>query len=221
MATIGHPEPLRHSPALPGDRPPAALRGEGLDAARVPAHRLRARLGKRVPRPGGLELTRRMPDAPRIGPRDRVAEPAGGLGATARITLARGPAAYTAADRDPAAVTALSAPTAPGRTGVRGVRADAARTGLSDGTATVVRGEAMPSTHPEPAERRVAAEARRLLADPSGRSAPHEPRPHPGDPAPALAGRTGADLAGAPRASAPGRSPRPGGPDRSPPGASP
>ncbi|WP_112470941.1 class I SAM-dependent methyltransferase [Streptomyces triticisoli] len=188
MATIGHHHPLHPSPSVPG---------EGLDAARMPGHWLLARLGKRILRPGGTALTGWMLDALHIGPDDRVVELAGGLGATARMTLARGPAGYIAVDRDPAAVAALSALTAPGRTGVRAVRADAAHTGLPDGTATVVYGEAMLSMQPEPAKRRIAAEAHRLLAGPSGRYALHELCLLPDGLDPALAERVGADLADA------------------------
>jgi SAM-dependent methyltransferase len=188
MATIGHPQPFRSSAPLPGD---------GLDPARMPGHWLLARLGKRVLRPGGAALTRWMLDTLRIGPEDRVVELAGGLGATARLTLARGPADYTAVDRDPAAVAALSALTAPGRTDVRAVRADAAHTGLPGGTATVVYGEALLSMRPDSAKRRIVAEAHRLLADSFGRYALHELCLLPDDLDPALAERIAADLSDA------------------------
>ncbi|WP_369226508.1 hypothetical protein AB5J52_37995 [Streptomyces sp. R39] len=59
----------------------SSLPGAGLDAVRMPGHWLPARLGKRVLRPGGAELTRWMPDAPGVDPQDRVVEPAAGLGA--------------------------------------------------------------------------------------------------------------------------------------------
>ncbi|MEU9244245.1 class I SAM-dependent methyltransferase [Streptomyces sp. NPDC048385] len=171
--------------------------GAGLDAARMPGHWLLARLGKRVLRPGGVELTRWMLDALGVDPQDRVVELAAGLGATARLTLTRRPAAYTAVDRDAAAVAALSALTAPGPTEVRAVRADATDTGLPDGDATVVYGEAMLTMQPEPAKRRVVREARRLLDDPTGRYAIHEMCLLPDGLDPALADRITADLRGA------------------------
>lgn len=170
------------------------LPGDGLDAARMPGHWLLARLGKRVLRPGGAELTRWMLDALDVGPEDRVVELAAGLGATARLTLARRPADYTAVDRDPSAVAALSALTAPGPTRVRAVRSDAADTGLPDGGATVVYGEAMLTMQPEPAKRRIAREARRLLDDSAGRYAVHELCLLPDDLDPALAERITHDL---------------------------
>ncbi|MEU5591322.1 class I SAM-dependent methyltransferase [Streptomyces sp. NPDC020298] len=148
--------------------------GDGLDAARMPGHWLLARLGKRVLRPGGLELTRWMLDTLDIRGDDRVVELAAGLGATARLTLERVPAAYTAVDRDPAAVARLGVLTAPGPTEVAAVRGDAADTGLPSGSATVVYGEAMLTMQPEPAKRRIMREAHRLLAGTGGRYGIHE-----------------------------------------------
>ncbi|MFD5945010.1 class I SAM-dependent methyltransferase [Streptomyces collinus] len=148
--------------------------GHGLDAARMPGHWLLARLGKRVLRPGGVELTRWMLDNLALGPDDRVVELAAGLGATARLTLARNPGSFTAVDRDPAAVAALGALTAPGANEVVAVRADAADTGLPTGSATVVYGEAMLTMQPDPAKRRIVREARRLLTDTDSRYAIHE-----------------------------------------------
>ncbi|GGI94335.1 class I SAM-dependent methyltransferase [Streptomyces brasiliensis] len=177
--------------------------GEGLGASRVPGHWLLARLGKRVLRPGGAELTRWMLDALAVGPGDRVVELAAGLGATARLTLSRGPAAYTAVDRDPVAVAALSNLAASGTTAVLAIRADASDTGLPDGSATVVYGEAMLSMQPDPAKRRIVREAHRLLTDPSGagrtsgRYGIHELCLLSDDLDPALATRISADLAAA------------------------
>ncbi|MCX3288900.1 class I SAM-dependent methyltransferase [Streptomyces nigra] len=148
--------------------------GDGLDAARMPGHWLLARLGKRVLRPGGVELTRWMLDNLALGPDDRVVELAAGLGATARLTLARNPGSLTAVDRDPAAVAALSSLAAPGATHVRAVRSDAADTGQPAGSATVVYGEAMLTMQPDPAKRRIVREARRLLTDTDSRYAIHE-----------------------------------------------
>lgn len=184
MASADH-QALQQNISLPGD---------GLDAARMPGHWLLARLGKRVLRPGGVELTRWMLDALGVDPEDRVVELAAGLGATARLTLARRPAAYTAVDRDAAAVATLSTLTGPGPTEVRAVRSDAADTGLPDGCATVVYGEAMLTMQPDPAKRRVVREARRLLDGSTGRYAIHELCLLPDVLDPTLANRITADL---------------------------
>src|SRR5947207_2992218 len=74
--------------------------GEDLKADKMPGHWLLARLGKRVLRPGGRKLTRRMIEALNIGPSDSVIEFAPGLGETARLTLHKKPASYTAVERD-------------------------------------------------------------------------------------------------------------------------
>ncbi|MEU3950691.1 methyltransferase domain-containing protein [Streptomyces sp. NPDC029526] len=148
--------------------------GDGLDAARMPGHWLLARLGKRVLRPGGVELTRWMLDNLALGPDDRVVELAAGLGATARLTVARKPGSFTAVDRDPAAVAGLGTLTAPGAIETTAVRADAADTGLPTGSATVVYGEAMLTMQPDPAKRRIVREARRLLTNADCRYAIHE-----------------------------------------------
>src|SRR5690606_4633747 len=65
------------------------LPGDGLEARRMPGHWLLARLGKRVLRPGGIELTRTLIEALDVGPRDDVVEFAPGLGITARMALSR------------------------------------------------------------------------------------------------------------------------------------
>lgn len=142
--------------------------GAGLDAARMPGHWLLARLGKRVLRPGGVELTRWMLDRLEIGPGDHVVELAAGLGTTGLLVLARRPAGYLGVDRDPAAVAAVDALPRVGAVEVRGHRADAARTGLPAGCATVAYGEAMLTMQPEARKRRIVRETHRLLA-PSGR----------------------------------------------------
>lgn len=172
------------------------LPGEGLDAARMPGHWLLARLGKRVLRPGGVELTTWMLDALRIGRTDRLVELAPGLGATARLALARGPASYVGVDRDKNAVESLAALPAPPGTQVSRQVADAARTGLPDASATVVYGEAMLTMQPEPAKRRIIDEAHRLLA-PGGRYGIHELCLVPDDIDPALADRIKADMSAA------------------------
>jgi hypothetical protein len=58
---------------------------------KMPGHWLLARMGKRVLRPGGLELTHRLLAQLAIGSNDEVVEFAPGLGVTARLTLTRSP----------------------------------------------------------------------------------------------------------------------------------
>ena len=58
----------------------SSLPGAELSVRKMPGHWLLARLGKRVLRPGGLELTSRLLANLAIGPADAVVELAPGLG---------------------------------------------------------------------------------------------------------------------------------------------
>lgn len=145
--------------------------GGGLSVEKMPGHWLLARLGKRVLRPGGLELTRRMLDGLEIGVEDDVVEFAPGLGATARLALARGPVSYTGVERDAEAARKVREYLeGEGRECIVG---DAEETGLADGCASVVYGEAMLTMQREPQKRRIVGEAYRLLR-PGGRYGIHE-----------------------------------------------
>jgi SAM-dependent methyltransferase len=137
----------------------------------MPGHWLLARMGKRVLRPGGLELTRRLLAELAISPADDVVEFAPGLGATARMALALGPRSYTAIERDAAAAATVQQRLA--GAGTRCVLGTAEETGLPDGSASVVYGEAMLSMQMETAKARIVGEAVRLLR-PGGRYGIHE-----------------------------------------------
>lgn len=148
-----------------------SLPGAHLPAQKMPGHWLLARLGKRVLRPGGIGLTREMIAALAISSDDDVVEFAPGLGATARIVLAEGPKSYVAVDSDATAVARLAA--ALGRPGVRAVTGRAQESGLPDGVASVVYGEAMLTMQTPATKLAIAKEARRLLR-PGGRYGIHE-----------------------------------------------
>lgn len=139
-------------------------------AADVPGHWLLARLGKRVLRPGGAELSRRMIQAVEITDRD-VVELAPGLGHTARAVLSRRPRSYRAVDRDPDALAAVRRVVA--GAGGRTILADAAHTGLSDASADVVIGEAMLTMQGTVSKSAILAEVSRVLR-PGGSYAIHE-----------------------------------------------
>ena len=79
------------------------LPGDALDVDKMPGHWALARLGKRVLRPGGLEMTRQLLAVLQITESDHVIEFAPGLGLTARMALAAKPASFTAIERDDAA----------------------------------------------------------------------------------------------------------------------
>src|SRR5262245_55786882 len=121
------------------DTPP--MPGDELQAGKMPGHWLLARLGKRVLRPGGRQMTRRMIEALNVRPGDAVVEFAPGLGETARLALERKPARYTAVERDKDAAALVGRVLhGPEQRCVVGM---AESTGLPDAAATVVYGEAM------------------------------------------------------------------------------
>jgi len=145
--------------------------GEGLKTEKMQGHWVLARMGKRVLRPGGMDLTRRMLDALRIRESDEVVEFAPGMGVTARLTLALRPASYTAVERDEAAAKIVRGYLE--GDGRRCVLGSAAETGLPAASATVVYGEAMLTMQTDETKRQIVREAARLLV-PGGRYAIHE-----------------------------------------------
>jgi ubiquinone/menaquinone biosynthesis C-methylase UbiE len=139
--------------------------------AKMPGHWLLAKMGKRVLRPGGLELTRVMLDGLNIQPRDSVIEFAPGLGVTARMTLQRRPATYTAIERDENAAAKMQKILRDPQQ--RCLVGTAEQTGLPDESGTVIYGEAMLTMQGPEQKRKIVAEAFRLLK-PGGRYGIHE-----------------------------------------------
>lgn len=139
------------------------------DADSVAGHWLLARVGKKVLRPGGRELSEWLVRAAPVAGR-RVVEFAPGLGLTARLLLDEGPSSYTGVDADPEAVEVT-------RAAVGGdaamVVASAEQTGLPGSSADVVLGEAMLTMQGESAKQRIVSEAHRVL-DADGRYLVHE-----------------------------------------------
>lgn len=150
--------------------PDAALPLAERSDADLPGHWLLARLGKRVLRPGGLELTTRLLSAARLDGAD-VVELGPGLGRTAADIIAAGPRSYVGVDDTVAATENVRAIVAPVDGKV--VVADASTTGLPDASADVVVGEAMLTMQGDKAKRAIMAEAFRVLR-PGGRYAIHE-----------------------------------------------
>ena len=146
------------------------LPGADLDLSRMPGHWLLARMGKRVLRPGGLELTRKMLAALAVNKDDHVVEFAPGLGTTTRIVLGQSPASYTCVDRDPAAARAARRVLRPEDTIHQG---SASHTGLDPESATVVFGEAMLTMHTAAQKQAIVQEAHRVLRE-GGRYGIHE-----------------------------------------------
>lgn len=149
----------------------AVLPGQTLQTDKMPGHWLLARLGKRVLRPGGIELTQRMLEALHIHSGDHIVEFAPGLGLTAKLVLQRRPATYTGIERDEAAADLV-------RRYLRGRQqrclvGNAEQTGLPAESATVVYGEAMLTMQTPETKARIAREAWRILRA-GGRYGVHE-----------------------------------------------
>ena len=147
------------------------IQGKKLDTTKMPGHWLLARLGKRVLRPGGRELTRLMLNGLNIQSSDDVVEFAPGLGFTAQLTLNQKPTSYTAVERDETAASVVRQYlTGSNQTCLIG-RAE--ETGLPDATATVVYGEAMLTMQTPRTKHQIVQEASRLIK-PTGRYGIHE-----------------------------------------------
>lgn len=157
----------------------------------MPGHWLLARLGKRVLRPGGRELTDELLAALDISNRDDVVELAPGLGSTTRLVLDRNPSSYIGVDRDEASAELVSQ-------FARGldrrvVNASASDTGLPDASADVVFGEAYLTMQPAGQKAKILAELARV-ARPGARLGIHEVAFAPDDIEPDEADRIAAAL---------------------------
>ena len=162
---------------------PRLASGHDIATDRQPGHWLLASLGKRVLRPGGLELTRWMLSALDVGAKDEVVEFAPGLGLTARMALAASPRSYTAIERD--RVAAMSVRRRLKGPNCRCLEGSAESTGLPPESATVVYGEAMLSMQTPEQKARIAREAFRILRL-NGRYGIHELCLTPDDIAPEI-----------------------------------
>lgn len=149
----------------------SSLPGAGQRLEKMQGHWVLARAGKRVLRPGGLALTRRMIEALSISSEDSVVEFAPGMGVTARVVLHRKPLQYWGVERDPAAAARLEVILPRGPAQIVGAQAE--HSGLPGACASVVYGEAMLSMQTTEQKGRILSEARRLLAA-GGRYGIHE-----------------------------------------------
>lgn len=146
-------------------------RSDSVELNKAPGHWVLARMGKRVLRPGGRELTEKLVSALKIRPEDDVVEFAPGLGFTANLVLRHNPHSYAGLERDEKAAAEtrriLSGPSQRVQVG------DVMQSGLEDGCASVVYGEAMLTMQSDIQKRRIVQEAVRLLKS-GGRYGIHE-----------------------------------------------
>lgn len=137
----------------------------------MPGHWLLASMGKRVLRPGGLELSEWMVANLSINEKDDVVEFAPGLGRTAEITLKSHPRTYTGIEKsEDAATIAASVIQGPNYTVKIG---DAMATGLPDEHASKAYGEAFLTMQSSRVKAQILKEVARILK-PGGLYGMHE-----------------------------------------------
>ena len=134
-------------------------------------HWVLAKLGKKVLRPGGKELTHEMLKAMNITSDDDVIEFAPGLGYTAKLALSHQPHSYVAVELNAEAAKRVENNVQNDKMKI--VIGNASETGLPANSASKVYGEAMLTMQSKPQKQAIIAEAARLLR-PGGLYGIHE-----------------------------------------------
>ena len=124
-------------------------------------HWMLAKLGKRVLRPGGRELTEKLIAGLQITPEDDIVEFAPGLGFTANIACGYCPKSYTGVDLNEEAATIARKRIKYDKAKI--INANAAQSTLPDAYANKVYGEAMLTMQPLEQKKAIIAEAFRIL----------------------------------------------------------
>lgn len=124
-------------------------------------HWILARVGKRVLRPGGRELTNILIENLAITPEDDVVEFAPGLGFTASLVCAKKPKSYIGIDKNKAASELAKKNVKYSH--MKMIVADASETTLPDCSVTKVYGEAMLTMQPLEHKKAIVREAARIL----------------------------------------------------------
>ena len=138
---------------------------------KVQGHWILAKMGKKVLRPGGRELTRKLIEELKISHKDDVVEFAPGIGFTASIVLSQQPHHYTGIDANDKAVAMLQGKFK--QKNAAFVNGNAAHSGLEDNSQDKVYGEAMLTMHADHRKSEIIKEAYRILK-PGGIYAIHE-----------------------------------------------
>ncbi|WIY83602.1 class I SAM-dependent methyltransferase [Propionimicrobium sp. PCR01-08-3] len=149
------------------------------DEHRAAGHWLLAKMGKKVLRPGGIELTRKLLTQLNIGTGDKVVELGPGIGRTAEIVLAGNYATYIGVDPNQDARAQIAKVLA-GHHDASVVQGDARNNGLPDASADLVISEAMLTMQSAADKQKIADEVFRTLA-PGGRWGMHEMSLRPDD----------------------------------------
>lgn len=141
-------------------------------------HWLLAKMGKKVLRPGGKELTMKLMDSLMINGHDDMVEFAPGLGFTASVALKNNPKSYTGVELNEEAAGILRK-TLRGKT-CKIIIGNAANSTLEDNSADKVYGEAMLTMQAAPRKSEIIREAVRILKK-GGRYGVHELSLQPDD----------------------------------------
>lgn len=131
------------------------------DFDKAQGHWILARMGKRVLRPGGRELTQKLINGLNINSKDDIAEFAPGMGFTAQLALNNHPKSYVGIDEDKDVIGLL-------RHKLKGknitfTQGNASKTHLGEGSKDKVYGEAMLTMHADHRKAEIIKEAHRVL----------------------------------------------------------
>ncbi|HRO72907.1 MAG TPA: methyltransferase domain-containing protein [Saprospiraceae bacterium] len=125
-------------------------------------HWILAKMGKRVLRPGGKELTEKLIQGLRISSDDSIVEFAPGLGYTASVLLSKHPKKYIGVEINEEAALNLTHKLN-GMSQIAVLNCSAAHTGLSDACSDKVVGEAMLTMQADHRKSEIIREAFRIL----------------------------------------------------------
>lgn len=128
---------------------------------KLPGYQLFASIGKKVLRPGGVELTRRLICGLNINNSDAVVEFAPGMGKTAKLALKRVPASYIGVELDEQSAVLLRKKL-PGKN-TKIITGNSANTGLGSNSVSKAYGEAMLTMQADHRKAEIIQEANRIL----------------------------------------------------------
>ena len=131
------------------------------DFDKASGHWILARMGKRVLRPGGKELTLKLVGSLNISSTDDIVEFAPGMGFTASLALKHNPNSYIGIDADEDVVKLLKEKFTENNVTI--VQRNASNTTLLDNSKDKVFGEAMLTMHADHRKSEIVREAYRIL----------------------------------------------------------
>lgn len=131
------------------------------DISKAQGHWILAKMGKKVLRPGGRELTQKLIENLHITKEDNIVEFAPGLGYTANLALANNPKSYIGVDADDDAISLLKQKIK--GDSIQFKKGQAANTDINSDSKDKVYGEAMLTMHADHRKSEIIQEAHRIL----------------------------------------------------------